>query len=39
MNASLAQDVREGLSRTPKQLPPKYLYDELGSVVCESPAP
>ena len=25
MNASLAQDVREGLSRRPKQLPPKYL--------------
>jgi uncharacterized SAM-dependent methyltransferase len=30
MNASLAQDVRQGLLRRPKQLPPKYLYDELG---------
>jgi L-histidine N-alpha-methyltransferase len=31
-----ARDVREGLSRTPKQLPPKYLYDELGSLLFES---
>jgi uncharacterized SAM-dependent methyltransferase len=36
MNASLRQDVREGLSRTPKQLPPKYLYDELGSALFEA---
>lgn len=36
MSASLAQDVREGLSRTPKQLPPKYLYDELGSALFEA---
>jgi len=36
MNESLAQDVREGLSRTPKQLPPKYLYDELGSALFEA---
>lgn len=27
----LAWDVRTGLSRTPKSLPPKYFYDELGS--------
>jgi L-histidine Nalpha-methyltransferase len=26
-----AEDVRRGLSSTPKQLFPKYLYDELGS--------
>ena len=36
MNASLAQDVREGLSRRPRQLPPKYLYDELGSALFEA---
>ena len=24
-------DVREGLARTPKELPPKYFYDERGS--------
>jgi L-histidine N-alpha-methyltransferase len=28
---SLAEDVREGLSRTLKELPPKYFYDERGS--------
>jgi dimethylhistidine N-methyltransferase len=36
VNASLAQDVRAGLSRRPKQLPPKYLYDELGSALFEA---
>jgi L-histidine Nalpha-methyltransferase len=34
-----AQDVRRGLSSTPKQLFPKYLYDSLGSrlfdAICE----
>ena len=34
--SALAADVREGLSRTPKQLPSKYLYDELGSLLFEA---
>jgi L-histidine N-alpha-methyltransferase len=29
--ATLADDVREGLSATPKSLPPKYFYDSRGS--------
>jgi L-histidine N-alpha-methyltransferase len=33
--ATIADDVREGLSRTPKELPPKYLYDERGSQLFE----
>jgi L-histidine N-alpha-methyltransferase len=28
---SLAEDVREGLTRSFKELPPKYFYDERGS--------
>jgi L-histidine N-alpha-methyltransferase len=28
---SLAEEVRDGLSREPKELPPKYFYDERGS--------
>src|SRR5919197_1653465 len=28
---SMADDVRAGLSREPKELPPKYFYDERGS--------
>jgi len=28
---TLAADVREGLSRSPKELAPKYFYDERGS--------
>lgn len=39
--ASFAQDVRDGLSRTQKQLPPKYFYDDLGSAlfdaICQLP--
>jgi L-histidine N-alpha-methyltransferase len=34
--SALAADVREGLSRTQKQLPAKYLYDELGSLLFEA---
>src|SRR5262249_31242531 len=30
-----ASDVLAGLSRRPKQLPPKYFYDELGSQLFE----
>lgn len=33
--ASLADDVRAGLSSSLKQLPPKYLYDERGSRLFE----
>ena len=29
--AALEQDVREGLTRTPKSLPPKWFYDARGS--------
>jgi L-histidine N-alpha-methyltransferase len=29
--ATLPDDVRNGLSRRPKELPPKYFYDERGS--------
>ena len=29
--AGLARDVRDGLTDTPKWLPPKYFYDERGS--------
>lgn len=28
---SFASDVREGLSRDPKRLPPRWFYDDLGS--------
>jgi dimethylhistidine N-methyltransferase len=31
-----SQDIREGLSSTPKHLFPKYLYDELGSRLFEA---
>ena len=30
---SLADDVRDGLSRSLKELPPKYFYDERGSLL------
>src|SRR5579864_1657114 len=31
-----AEDVRAGLTATPKTLPAKYFYDELGSVLFEA---
>ncbi len=31
----MVRDVREGLTRTPKQLSPKYFYDERGSELFE----
>lgn len=34
--ADFADDVRRGLSSNPKQLFPKYLYDELGSQLFEA---
>jgi len=34
--ADFAEDVRRGLSSQPKQLFPKYLYDELGSQLFEA---
>ncbi|HEV8483716.1 MAG TPA: L-histidine N(alpha)-methyltransferase [Blastocatellia bacterium] len=33
---SLAEDVRAGLTSTPKTLKPKYFYDELGSRLFEA---
>jgi L-histidine N-alpha-methyltransferase len=31
LSAALRTDVREGLTSTPKELPPKYFYDDRGS--------
>ncbi len=33
--STLADDVRKGFSRSPKQLPPKYFYDDRGSRLFE----
>jgi len=33
--ATMADDVRHGLTRMPKELPPKYFYDERGSWLFE----
>jgi L-histidine Nalpha-methyltransferase len=33
---SFADDVRAGLTASPKRLPPKYFYDELGSALFEA---
>jgi L-histidine Nalpha-methyltransferase len=33
--ATLADDVREGLTEAPKTLPPKYFYDDRGSELFE----
>jgi L-histidine N-alpha-methyltransferase len=33
--SELARDVAEGLTRTPKELPPKWLYDARGSELFE----
>jgi L-histidine N-alpha-methyltransferase len=33
VHQSLVDDVREGLTRSLKELPPKYFYDERGSVL------
>jgi L-histidine N-alpha-methyltransferase len=35
-HVNFARDVRAGLSSSPKQLFPKYLYDELGSRLFEA---
>lgn len=32
---TLAEDVRQGLTHRPKRLPPKYIYDEVGSRLFE----
>jgi L-histidine N-alpha-methyltransferase len=34
--AAMEQDVRKGLARTPKELSPKYFYDERGSQLFEA---
>src|SRR5438552_7623557 len=31
----MVRDVRQGLTKTPKQLSPKYFYDERGSELFE----
>lgn len=36
LDSELARDVREGLSASPKWVPPKYLYDDLGSALFEA---
>jgi L-histidine N-alpha-methyltransferase len=33
--ATMAREIREGLTRTPKRLPSKYFYDEKGSRLFE----
>src|SRR5687768_14991025 len=39
--STLADDVRRGLTTTPKWLPPKHFYDEAGSrlfdAICDTP--
>lgn len=35
LRASLESDVREGLGHEPRQLPPKYFYDDRGSELFE----
>ena len=35
LNAALQTDVRDGLTSTPKELPPKYFYDDRGSRLFE----
>jgi L-histidine Nalpha-methyltransferase len=34
--AAMERDVREGLAKTPKELSPKYFYDERGSQLFEA---
>ncbi|HEY7650160.1 MAG TPA: L-histidine N(alpha)-methyltransferase, partial [Methylomirabilota bacterium] len=34
-HATMARDVRAGLGRRPKTLPPKYFYDAVGSALFE----
>jgi L-histidine Nalpha-methyltransferase len=36
LRAAFAADVREALRRTPRQLPSRYFYDELGSALFEA---
>lgn len=36
MTASFLRDIREGLSKTQKAIPPKWLYDERGSELFEA---
>src|SRR6266481_3950369 len=33
--ARMAEDIRRGLTACPRQLPPKYFYDETGSALFE----
>lgn len=36
MGADFASDVRRGLTSDPKTLPPKYFYDDMGSLLFEA---
>ncbi len=36
IDPEFARDVREGLLRTPRELPPRYFYDALGSQLFEA---
>ena len=36
LHAAFAADVRKALQRTPRQLPSRYFYDELGSALFEA---
>ena len=36
VRAQFADDVRRGLTARPKQLQPKYFYDELGSLLFDA---
>jgi len=35
-SAGFAEDVRRGLTSQPKRLPPRYFYDELGSLLFDA---
>jgi L-histidine N-alpha-methyltransferase len=35
LRAAFARDTAEGLARRPKEIPPRYFYDEVGSLLFE----
>ena len=35
LTAAFARDAAEGLARRPKEIPPRYFYDEVGSLLFE----
>jgi dimethylhistidine N-methyltransferase len=36
LTSAFARDVADGFARTPKRLPPRWLYDDLGSALFEA---